>query len=231
MNQGVKNTMAVSYVQFLNVGFGIINNTRIVDAWDANAIIEEALLLDNPDADIRIIGFRFYDIDSVTNNVVRRSGIYYLQGEIFTYPKVDNDVLTLLRNTNKEYEKGQRLIKVQKPYTLVYPFSEDDRIVDVQPFLASIKSKKIKEDIERAKVDIENYKNNLLNIIRSVADSIETNSFNRIPFIDSPYSEEVKYLNIMNDGGNFMKHIDYLRNQRLNIMSLEKTLGELGNQQ
>lgn len=219
--------MNTSYVQYLNVGFGIINNTKVVSSWNLNDCIEEALFLNDPNADILIIGFRFYDIDNETKNVVKRGGINYLQGEVFTYPKVDNDMMAFLRSTNKEYERGQKLIKISKPNTIIYPFNDDDCILDIEPYLASIKAKKTEEEIKNTNIAIENYKQNLVNIIRSIADCIENNSFNKIPTVDSPYKEEEKYLDILNDGGNFAKHIDYLRNERLHIITLEKTLNEL----
>ncbi|SFR69161.1 hypothetical protein [Anaeromicropila populeti] len=217
-----------SYVQFLNVGFGIINNTKEVESWDIKTAMEEALLMDNPDTDVRIIGFRFYDLDPVTNHVSKRSGIYYLDGEVFYYPKVDNDILNFLKTMNKEFQKNQRIIKIQKPYTLVYPFESDDTIVDVKPFLAKIKAKKAEEQLDRMKEEIEEYKNNLLEALRKIEDAIETNAFNTIPLLDSPYSEATKTLNIMNDGGNFNKHIEYLRNKRVEIMNLERTMNETG---
>ncbi|MDD5934041.1 MAG: hypothetical protein PUC65_00490, partial [Clostridiales bacterium] len=59
----------------------------------------------------------------------------------------------------------------------------------------------------------------------------ENNSFNKIPTVDSPYKEDEKYLDILNDGGNFAKHIEYLRNERLRIITLEKNLNELKSNQ
>lgn len=219
--------MKISYVQYLNVGFGIINNTKVVDSWDINQCIEEALLLNNPSTDIEIIGFRFYDIDDETKNVVKRGGINYLEGEVFTYPKVDNDTMIYLKNINKEYERGQKIIKITKPNIIIYPFNPDDTVLDITPYLASIKAKKTEEEIKATNIAIENYKQNLVSVLKGVVDCIENNAFNRIQFTDSPYNEDEKFLNIMNDNGNFQKHIDYLRNERLRIIQLEKTLNEL----
>ena len=96
----------------------------------------------------------------------------------------------------------------------------------MKPFLAKIKAKKAEEQLERMKNDIEEYKNNLVDALRKIQDAIENNAFNTIPLVDSPYSESSKTLNIMNDGGNFNKHIDYLRNKRVEIMNLERNMKE-----
>ena len=215
-----------SYVQFLNVGLGIINNTKEVESWNIKEITEEALLMDNPDLDVRIIGFRFYDLDPVTNHVLKQSGIYYLDGEIVNNPSKDPSVMAFLSSSNKEFPRGQRLIKIQKPYTLVYALENEDTIVDVKPFLAKIKAKKAKEHLERMKKDFEEYKNNLVEVLRKIEDAIACNAFNAIPLIDSPSSETSKTLNIMNDNGNFNKHIEYLRNKRIEIMNLENKMKE-----
>lgn len=221
--------MKISYVQYLNIGFGIINNTREIDSWNTNECIEEALLLDNEKNDVRIIGFRFYDIDSDTKVILKQGGINYLQGELFTYPKIDNDMMILLKATNMDYLRDQKLIKLKKPYTIVYPFNEDDCILDITPFQTGIKIKRIKEEIEKTNLAIETYKRELVSAIRNIADSIETNSYNKIPFYQSPINMNEKQLNILDDQGNFVKHIDYLRNERLRIIDMEKHLNELTN--
>ena len=84
--------MVKTYVQILNIGFGIINNTEPVENRDTEAIMERVIGLDDAARDIRIIGFRFYDMDTDTNMMSNQSGIYYLEGEEFTYPKVDADI-------------------------------------------------------------------------------------------------------------------------------------------
>lgn len=210
-----------SYIQFLNVGLGIINNTKEVESWNIKEMTEEALLMDNPDLDVRIIGFRFYDLDPGTNHILKQSGIYYLDGEIVHHPTNDPSVTAFLSSSNKEFPRSQRLIKIQKPYTLVYPLENEDTIIDVKPFLAKIKEKKTKEHLERMKKDFEEYKTNLVEVLRKIEDAIACNAFNAIPLIDSPSSETSKTLNIMNDNGNFNKHIDYLRNKRIEILNLE----------
>lgn len=214
--------MGNSFVQYLNVGFGFFNNTRPITEWDVNAAMEEALTADDPATDVSIIGFRFYDMDPVTNSITKRSGIYYLDGEVMTYPQIDNDVNNFIKSTNRQIEKGQRLIKIMKPGPLVYMFESDDVLVDTSPVIAKIKARKAKEQIERLKIGIEEYKHALIEELRKIENAIESNSYNMIPL--SAESETVKFLNIMNDDGNFCKHIDHLRSQRVEIMTLEKEI-------
>ena len=137
--------MVKTYVQILNIGFGIINNTEPVENRDTEAIMERVIGLDDAARDIRIIGFRFYDMDTDTNMMSNQSGIYYLEGEEFTYPKVDADIQAYMKSAGIEYEKGQQLIKIKKPNTLVYPFNPGDQILDTAAVLLKLKVKREEE--------------------------------------------------------------------------------------
>ena len=106
--------MTQSYVQYLNVGLGLINNTEPISDWNIDDAIESALMLDDNSMDVRIIGFRFYDIETTTNNVIRRSGIYYLQGEIYTFPKIDQEITDFIKNAHIDFPRGQQIIKIKK---------------------------------------------------------------------------------------------------------------------
>ena len=72
--------MVKSFVQILNIGFGIINNTQPVEDKNPEVIMEKVLAMDDPARDIRIIGFRTYDMDTDTGVMSNQSGIYYLEG-------------------------------------------------------------------------------------------------------------------------------------------------------
>ena len=114
--------MTQNYVQFLNVGFGIINNNEPVDEWDKEVAMERALALNNPDSDVKIIGFRFYRMED--NIITSKSGVYYLEGDLFTYTKVDPDVNNFIKSRNAQVEIGQELIKIMDPYVWVYKFNK-----------------------------------------------------------------------------------------------------------
>ena len=214
--------MTQSYVQYLNVGLGLINNTEPVSDWNIDDAIESALMLDDNTMDVRIIGFRFYDIETTTNNVIRRSGIYYLQGEIYTFPKIDQEITDFIKNAHIDFPRGQQIIKIKKPYILVYRYNEDDTIVNVENVLAKIQAKKDEEELAALKSDIIRYKNNLLQELKNISDAIENSNYHTINLADIPNNG--KALNILDDNGDFSKHIEYLRNTRLSILNLEKKL-------
>ena len=163
--------MTQSYVQYLNVGLGLINNTEPVSEWNIDEAIESSLMLDDNSLDIKIIGFRFYDIETTTNNVIRRSGIYYLQGEIFTFPKIDQEVTDFIKNAHVDFPRGQQLIKLKTPYVLVYKYNEDDTIVNVDNVLSKIQAKKDEEHLAELKADIIRFKNNLLQELKNVCEA------------------------------------------------------------
>ena len=214
--------MTQSYVQYLNVGLGLINNTEPVSDWNIDDAIESALMLDDNSMDVRIIVFRFYDIETTTNNVIRRSGIYYLQGEIYTFPKIDQEITDFIKNAHIDFPRGQQIIKIKKPYVLVYRYNEDDTIVNVESVLSKIQAKKDEEELASLKSEIIRYKNNLLQELKNISDAIDNSNYHTINLAD--ISETGKALNIMDDNGDFSKHIEYLRNTRLSILNLEKKL-------
>ena len=174
--------MVKSFVQILNVGFGIINNTQPIEDKNIEVIMEQVLEQDDAAKDIRIIGFRTYDMDPDTGLMSNQSGIYYLEGEEFTYPKVDPEITTYMKTSGIDFEKGQQIIKIKKPNVIVRPFNADDQILDTN------------------------------------------NQFNTIPLVDT--GENSKALNLLGDKGNFQKHIEHMRNIRVEIMSIDKFLRE-----
>lgn len=216
--------MTQSYVQYLNVGLGLINNTEPISEWNIDDAIESSLMLDDSSLDVHIIGFRFYDIETTNNNVIRRSGIYYLQGEVFTFPKIDQEITEFIKNSNIDFPRGQQLIKVKKPYVLVYKYNEDDTIVNVESVLSKIQAKKDEEQLASLKADIMRYKNNLLQELKNVCDAIDNSNYHTINLANLPGPNYPKALNLLDDNGDFSKHIEYLRNTRLQILNLEKKL-------
>lgn len=214
--------MTQSFVQYLNVGLGLINNTEPISDWNIDDAIESALMLDDTALDVRIIGFRFYDIETTTNNVIRRSGIYYLQGEIFTFPKIDQEITDFMKNAHIDFPRGQQIIKIKKPYVLAYRYNEDDTIVNVEGVLSKIQAKKDEEELAALKSDIIRYKNNLLQELKNISDAIDNSNYHTINLAD--IGGMGKALNILDDNGDFSRHIEYLRNTRLSILNLEKKL-------
>lgn len=216
--------MVKSYVQILNIGFGIINNTQPIESKDPEVIMEKVLDMDDPARDIRIIGFRTYDMDTDTGIMSNQSGIYYLEGEEFTYPKVDPEITAYMKNAGVDYEKGQHLIKIKKPNVLVYTFNSNDTILDTEAVITKIKIMKEEERKLRLEQEIVEYKDSLVAELRKAAEYIENYQFNTIPLIDT--GDASKALNILGDKGNFQKHIEHMRNIRIEIMAIDKFLRE-----
>ena len=216
--------MLQSYVQYLNVGFGIINNMEPVDAWNSESAMERALLLDNPDNDVRIIGFRFYDMDTDTNVVEKQSGIFYLYGEVFTYPKVDAEVSSYITNSNMNLEDGQQIIKVMKPNLFVYKFKDNDNLLDTESAMTKIRVQRETERMNKLEAEIEEYKTKLLEAIATVQTAIENNKYNAIDMAELDNSGEKRALNILDDGVNFGQHIELLRKKRIEMLTIEKSI-------
>ena len=185
---------------------------------------EKVLAMDDPARDIRIIGFRTYDMDTDTGMMDNQSGIFYLEGEEFTYPKVDPEITAFMKNAGIDYEKGQQLIKIKKPNVLVYPFNPNDTILDTAAVLIKMKIKKEEERKVRLEEEIVTYKNSLVEELKKAAEYIENNQFNTISLIDT--GENSKALNVLGDKGNFQKHIEHMRNIRVEIMAIDKFLRE-----
>ena len=162
--------MIKSFVQILNIGFGIINNTQSIDDKNPEVIMEKVITMDDPAKDIRIIGFRTYDMDTDTGIMSNQSGIYYLVGEEYTYPKVDAEVQAYMKNSGLEFERGQQIIKIKKPNVLVYPFHANDQILDTQAVLIKMKVKKEQERRARLEEEIVNYKNSLVEELKKAAE-------------------------------------------------------------
>ena len=115
-------------------------------------------------------------------------------------------------------------IKIKKPYLLVYKYNEDDTIVNVENVLSKIQAKKDEEQLANLKAEIMRYKNNLLQELRNVCDAIDNSNYHTINLANLPGPNSPKALNLLDDNGDFSKHIEYLRNTRLQILNLEKKL-------
>ena len=87
-----------------------------------------------------------------------------------------------------------------------------------------MKVRKEEERKARLEEEIVTYKNNLVEELKKAAEYIENNQFNTIPLSDT--GENSKALNILGDRGNFQKHIEHMRNIRVEIMAIEKFLRE-----
>ena len=107
---------------------------------------------------------------------------------------------------------------------MVYPFNANDTILDTAAVLIKMKIRKEEERRVRLEEEIVTYKNNLVLDLKKVAEYVENNQFNTIPLVD--VGDNVKVLNVLGDKGNFNKHIEHMRNIRVEIMAIDKFLRE-----
>ena len=56
--------------------------------------IEEALMIEDEERDIHIIGFLFFEKDYETNQILSQSSIYYLRGNIVEIPSADAQIVS-----------------------------------------------------------------------------------------------------------------------------------------
>lgn len=209
------------YVQYLNVGLGIFNNIREVKEWNADVAIEEALSLENEEQDIRIVGFRFFEKDENTQQIVSESGIYYLQGEIVSNPSDDSQIVSYFENRMQPLPIIP-LVKIQSPFFLIYPYREEDQVVDTFLAKEKIALRKKQARVNILREEIKEYKEAVVRELRKVADAMEEEEFLLIPLINNVVEEEeVQHLDILGDGGNFKKHISCLEKKIEEINRLQ----------
>lgn len=207
------------YVQYLNIGFGIFKNIQEVKDWDVDLAVEEALSLNDPKQDIQIIGFRFFEKDEKKNNISKTSGIYYFQGEIVKCPCEDGDIVEYYRKKEVQVPSVP-MIKIKTPWLMLYPYEEGDQVLDIASSKEIEMFRKRQADITRLRRDIDSYKENLVEELRKVADMIEAEQFTLLPFA-SGFGENGESLDILGDGGNFRKHIEYLEDKMKQIRLLQ----------
>lgn len=210
------------YVQYLNVGFGIFNNTKEVKEWNVDVATEEALMTEEKNGDIHIIGFLFFEKDDETNEILFQSGIYYLKGEIVENPSMDLQIVSY-------FEKKQQilpvvpLVKMQSPFFMVYPYRKDDQLINLEFAKEKIALRKKKVRIAILREEIENYKKELVQELHNIANDMEQDEFLLVPLVDG-VNEGVRHLDVMGDCGNFQKHIAFLeeRIEELTRLQLPK---------
>lgn len=207
------------YVQYLNVGFGIFNNIREVKEWNVDVATEEALVLENEEQDIRIVGFRFFEKEEELDQISSESGIYYLKGEVINNPSDDGQIVSYYEYRRQPLPKVP-LVKIQSPFFLLYPYGEEDQFVDTHLAKEKIALRKKQARIATLRQEISDYKQSVVQEIRKIADAMEEEEFLLVP-LTKETGEEQQYLDILGDHGNFKKHISYLEEKIAEITKLQ----------
>lgn len=207
------------YVQFLNVGYGVFSNTKEIEKWDEKEAFEEAMLLDNPSMDIRIIGFRFYE--KVNEQIVQESGVYYMSGEVISDPSSDDEVVNYFKNAQREVPQFP-VVKINIPFLLVYPFHEGDSIMEKPQEISKSELRNKKERIMELRNQIEKYKNSVVGELYRVAEAFESEEFSKIPLVTPDGQEDKLFLNLVQDNGDFGMHIKNIQEYIEELESLQK---------
>jgi hypothetical protein len=84
-----------------------------------------------------------------------------------------------------------------------------------------MKINKEKERMAKLQEEVVAYKARLIKALKDVEEAIDTNQFNAV-ILAEVEDTSVKALDILNDGGDFSKHIEHLRNIRVEIMKIDK---------
>lgn len=207
------------YVQFLNVGYGVFSNTKEIEEWDVKEAFEEAMLLDNPSMDIRIIGFRFYEKEN--EQIVQESGVYYMSGEVISDPSTDDEVVNYFKNAQREVPQFP-VVKINIPFLLVYPFHEGDSIIEKPKEISKTELRNKKERIMELRNQIEKYKTSIVGELYRVAEAFETEEFSKIPLATLDGQEDKLFLDLVQDNGNFGMHIKNIQEYIEELEILQK---------
>lgn len=218
--------MEGQFVQYLSIGTGFIENTQKIKTRNIEECIEKSIDIEDKTKDIQIIGFRFFDRDK-KDVVCNISGIFYLRGEVITYPKVSTEMLQFLKNIGAIYKKGQQLIITGSSTPIVYEFMKEDKLVDLEEIKENIKRKKQAERATQLKKDIEAYKTSVCIVLTEIAENIKVNNYKYVT-LKEVEETDVFALNILGDGGNFKSHIDKLKSMHKELYSLEESLSGIG---
>lgn len=222
--------MNKQFIQYISLGIGLIENVQEVSNRIIEENVEKALKLEEDSKDIKIIGFRFFD-RAKDNSICNISGVFYLNGEVYTYPKISTELLQFIHNIGVDYKKGQQLIVTGSYTPMIYEFTKDDKILDIEDIKKRLERKRQKEREVNLTLEITKYKEKLCLCLEKIAGSIRANEYKYIPLKgleieaqENPKYKEVFVLDILNDGGDFKVHIDQLKYMYKELHSLEESL-------
>lgn len=209
-----------NYVQYLNVGYGVFCNTKEVKKWDIYEAVNDAILIENPTMDIRIVGFRFYE--KKDEKIVKKSGVYYLQGEIVREPQKDDEIKLYFDKLRKEIPKCP-VVKLMKPYFLIYPYTEGDTVIKIDEMISKEELRKKREEVTRLRIQVESYKDKMVTELYRLAEAIEKEEFSNIR-LEKMEGHEKVYLDLLQNQKNIGQHIEQLMNDIKKIEDVENSM-------
>lgn len=196
--------MIKSFVQYINFGTGFFENTCEIESRDVYLVAEKVVDINEKVKDANIIGYRIFDREDNTSECKRISGVYYVKGEVFTYPSLSNEMLQFVKSTGKTYKKGQKVIVIIGACPIVTEFFNEDKLLNITKIRERLHKKRKKEELEVIYKEIDSYKNRTCDELTEVINAIKQNNFKDIKYAD--IEEDICPLNINHDNGNFELH-------------------------
>lgn len=212
-----------NYIQYINMGFVVIEDIQEVTEWDVDYAVCEALEKNKSQKDCFIIGFRFLEKEKET--LKHQSGVYYLDGKVSLNPLEDMEVFRYCEE--KEITVPMfPVIKIKQPFLMVFPFEEKDQVIQVSNY-----REKGSEEAKRARIsvlrkEIAEYKGNVLKEMEEVAKALEAEEFSLISLTRDEKENGKRFLNIYGDAGDFGEHLRFLHVRIEELHQLQKEIME-----
>lgn len=196
-----------NFIQYINMGFVVIDDIQEVDEWNIDYAVYEALKKNKCQEDCYIIGFRFLEKE---NQILKHeSGIYYLDGTVISNPVEDIEVFRYCEEKDIEVPCFP-VIKIKQPFLMVFPFEKQDQVIDAAKYKQTdtVEAKKAKITVLRK--EISDYKRELLQEMEIVSRALDAEEFSLIPLIGDEKENGKRFLNLCGDEGDFGRHLRYL---------------------
>ena len=206
------------FVQYLNVGYGLFKSTKQIKKWDTDIAIGEILRFEHKNPEIKIIAFRFFEKDMEKGQIIKKSGVYYMNGIAVEHPETDSEVVAYLQKRKQDIPNFP-VVKLYHPFFMLYPYKKDDCIIEVSNDGRDIEKRKKQAKIKELRQEVESYKEELVFELRKIADALEAEEFQFISLTNGDNGK--KYLNLYGDLGDFGKHLQFIEGHKKEIEMLQ----------
>lgn len=129
--------MEKHFVRFLSAGtFTSEETTKEIDSWDVQKAASMSKEITERHG-AKPYGFQFITRsrkdDELDSRIVKKSGIYYINGVVETLEemKAKNDPANRILISNMECNRWDRVVTVSNPYSWTQPFNDDDHIIRI----------------------------------------------------------------------------------------------------
>ncbi|MBQ3599850.1 MAG: hypothetical protein II992_01435 [Lachnospiraceae bacterium] len=209
------------YVQYINACFGAFPCTKEVKSYNIEEVLDEVISLNNKEIGIQIVGFRFFEKEK--EQIVEQTGVHYLEGECIKNASKDVEIVEYF--TQKRHAVPDfPVIKISNPFLLVYPLYEKDKIIEKSIIKKAKERMTRKKEILIVRKEIEECKKNIVQELYRIADAVESEQFEKIPFIQNKEFDKKVYLDLFAEEGGIKEYIDYLKKRLDEIKKLQEPI-------